>query len=398
MTRLNDRTVKALVPPASGNRIVYDGELKGFGVRVTAAGAKAFVLNYRINGRERRYTIGSYPAAWSVFAARKEAERLRRDIDRGIDPLGAREAEREAPTVNDLCDRYLAEYAPRKRTGNQDRDKIERFVRPRLGARKVASITFADIDRLHRAITEKAPYQANRVASLLSRMFSLAIRWEMRTDNPVKGVERNHEEARVRYLTGDELRRLTEALAAHPSQTAANAIRLLLLTGSRRGEVLGATWNQFDLEAGIWVKPSTRTKQKREHRIPLSGPARLLLAEMKATADRRRGRASPYVFPGTSAGGCMVTLDRPWAEIRKAAGLEGVRLHDLRHSFASFLVSAGLGLPVIGELLGHSKPNTTARYAHLFDDPLRAATERVAAIVTGSAAAGGAVTPLRRNG
>ena len=138
---------------------------------------------------------------------------------------------------------------------------------------------------------ERSTYAANRLMALLSKMFSLAIRWEMRTDNPAKGVERNPEERRYRYLTGDELRRLTEALAVHPSRAAANAVRLLLLTGARLGEVLGATWGQFDLEAGIWTKPSTHTKQKREHRVPLSAPARQLLAEMRVAS------ASPHLFP-----------------------------------------------------------------------------------------------------
>jgi integrase len=399
--RLTDKAVRELEPPATGNRITYDGELKGFGVRITAAGAKSFILNYRIAGRERRLTIGAYPA-WSVAAARKEAEGLIREIDRGIDPLGAREAERAAATVNELADRYLAEHAePKKRTAKGDRQKIDLHVRPRLGPRKVKDVTFAEIDRLHREISKTAPYMANRVAALLSKMMSLAIRWEMRTDNPCRGIERNPEERRYRYLGGEELRRLTAALAAHPRQAAANAIRLLLLTGARSGEVLAASWGQFDLEAGIWTKPSSHTKQKREHRVPLSAPARQLLAEMRAAAERARKREpSPFVFPTRSGDGHLTDLKRSWASLCKAAQLDGVRVHDLRHTYASVLASAGLSLPVIGALLGHTQPGTTARYSHLFDDPLRAATERVGAIVTGSSssAAGGEVTPLRRQG
>jgi integrase len=384
--KLTDRTVKTLACPAQGNRIAYDAELKGFGIRATAAGAKAFILNYRVRGRERRLTIGSYPA-WSVIAARREAERLRREIDRGIDPLGEREAERAAATVNDLADRYLAEHAePKKRTADADRKMIDRHIRPRLGARKVKDVTFADIDRLHREIGTTAPYAANRVASLLSKAFALSIRWKMRPDNPVKGIERNPEERRYRYLAGNELRRLTEALANHPSQAAANAIRLLLLTGARRGEVLGATWDQFDLEAGVWTKPSSHTKTKREHRIPLSAPARQLLAEIKAAAEKGAGKRepSPFVFPARpgAGGGHMTEIKKSWASICKAAQLDGVRVHDLRHSFASVLASSGLSLPVIGALLGHTQPGTTARYSHLLLDSLRAATERVAAVVT----------------
>jgi integrase len=423
--RLSDTLVRSL-PPGSG--ITYDSgpeRVRGFGVRVTAAGTRAFVLNYTVAGRERRMTIGGYPT-WTVAAARDEAKRLRQEVDRGIDPLAERIAERAAPTVGDLCDRYLAEHAVKKRTTKGDESMIARDVRPELGARKVASIEFADIDRLHRKLSKRAPYQANRVLALLSKMFSLAVRWQMRADNPVKGVERNPEDRRNRYLGGDELRRLTEALAAHGSQNAANAVRLLLLTGARRGEVLSATWDQFDLGAGVWTKPSSHTKQKREHRTPLSAAARQLLLEVKAAAERRareKGRVpSRYVFPGRWANEPMVEIKTSWAALCKAAklgetvpktengkpvvGKDGrpvtvfrpnVRLHDLRHTYASVLASAGLSLPIIGALLGHTQPGTTARYAHLFDDPLRAATERVADIVTGKGKSG-EVVPIERGG
>ena len=250
--KLNDEAVKGLDKPAKGNRIRYDGgegAIRGFGARVTASGAKSFVLNYTVAGRERRYTIGGYPA-WSVAAARNEAKRLRQEIDQGQDPLAERVDAREAPTVAKLCERYLAEHAVKKRTEADDKSMVDRFLR-RLRTRKVAEITFTDVDGLHREVTKTAgPYAANRLVSLLSKMFALSIKWQMRPDNPAKGVDRNPEEPRNRYLSAPELLRLTEALAAHSNQVAANVIRLLLLTGARRGEVLGATWNQFDLDAG----------------------------------------------------------------------------------------------------------------------------------------------------
>lgn len=400
--KLTDALIRSLTAPARGNRVTYErgaGAVRGFGVRVTAAGAKSFVLNYTVTGRERRFTIGAYPG-WSVAAARDEARRLRQAIDRGEDPLGERIAIREAPTFDELCDRYIAEYAVRKRTARGDESAIRRVLRPKLGSRKVASITFADIDALHRKATvENGPYAANRLLALLSKMFALAVRWGMRPDNPAKGVSRNPEERRYRYLSGDELRRLTEALAVHPNRLAANAVRLLLLTGARRGEVLGATWDQFDLAAGVWTKPSSHTKQKREHRVPLSAPAQQLLAEMKAEAELRaekmKREISRYVFPARVGDGPMVEIKTAWAALCKAAGLSGVRIHDLRHTYASLLASAGLSLPIIGALLGHTQPGTTARYAHLFDDPLRAATERVAAIVAGDRA-GADVVPIGR--
>jgi integrase len=404
-TKLDDKFVRDLACPEKGNRIAYDhgkDAVKGFGIRVTVAGAKSFIVAYRVAGRERRMTIGAFPD-WSVTAARLEAKRVKREADLGHDPLAERVTSREASTVAELCDRYLAEHAEKKRTGADDRSVIDRIVRPRLGSRKVASISFSDIDGLHRKVTAtNGPYAANRLVALLSKMFTLAIRWEMRADNPAKGIERNTEERRYRYLTGDELRRLTEALARHPSRNAANAVRLLLLTGARRGEVLGSTWDQFDLEAGVWIKPSSHTKQKREHRVPISAPARQLLVEIRAKAERRakekKRDPSPYPFPARVGDGPMVEIKTAWATLCKAANLSGVRLHDLRHTYASVLASAGLSLPVIGALLGHTQPGTTARYAHLFDDPLRAATERVGAIVTRAAAASQSaeVVPLAR--
>jgi integrase len=222
-------------------------------------------------------------------------------------------------------------------------------------------------------------------------MFSLAVRWEMRDDNPARGIERNNEEKRNRYLVGDELRRLTEALAAYPVQMSANAIRLLLLTGARRGEVLAARWDQLDLDAGIWVKPSSHTKQKREHRIPLSAGARLLLVEIKASAG-----SSEFLFPSAQGtAGHLTDIKRAWASICRLAGLTGVRTHDLRHSYASMLASSGLSLPVIGALLGHTQASTTQRYSHLFDDPLRATTDRVGAIVAAAGEDKPAATVVR---
>lgn len=384
--RLSDAIVRRLEPPVRSNRITYEhgkGAVRGFGVRVTARGARSFILNYTVAGRERRYTIGGYPA-WSVVAARDEARRLRQEIDRGVDPLADRETEREAPTVNELADRYIAEHAVKKRSGKDDEAMLRRIVRPEFGNRKVASITFADVDRLHRKLSAKTPYQANRLAALLSKMFSLAVRWQMRPDNPVKGVERNHEERRYRYLNGDELRRLSEALAVLPSQNVANVVRLLLLTGARRGEVLNATWDQFDLKTGIWTKPSSHTKQKREHRAPLSAPALQLLVDIK-TAQERGRKPLHYVFPSPIGDEPLGDPKKSWAVLCKAADLDGVRLHDLRHTYAALLASAGQSLPVIGSLLGHTQPGTTARYAHLLDDPLRAATERAGALIAAAA-------------
>jgi integrase len=392
-TRLTDKLVRALKPPPEtngrgNNRITYDSHCAGFGARITSAGAVSFILNYRrkADGLERRYTIGAFPN-WSVGTARDEARRLKREIDGGGDPVGKLKTERGAPTIADLCARFEAEHFPRLRpaTARMYRGILKADVLPILGKTKVAAVEYADIDRLHANLSKRAPYLANRALALLSKMFALAILWGVRTNSPVRGVQRNQETKRKRYLSGDELVRLTKALAEYHNKEAADALRLIMLSGARKGEVLSATWDQFDLTAGTWTKPGATTKQKTEHYVPLNGPARQLLTQ--------RPRDTRFVFPGPGPTGYRTHLKRDWALVCKAAGITGLRIHDLRHSFASQLASAGIGLHVIGGLLGHSRPETTHRYAHLFDDALRAATEAVGAVIIGSPAAD--VVPLK---
>jgi integrase len=268
---------------------------------------------------------------------------------------------------------------------------IKNEVVPALGRMKVAAVGFEDVDRLHRKISQRAPYLANRLLAMLSKMFGLAVLWNMRPASPVRGMQRNQEIKRKRYLSNDELARLIKALAKHHNREAADAIRLLLLTGARKSEVLSATWSQFDFGTGTWTKPGATTKQKTDHIIPLSAPARQLLAQI-----HERSSSPKFVFPGPGPTGHRTNLKRDWALICKTAGIVGLRVHDLRHSFAAQLASAGVGLHVVGGLLGHTQPQTTSRYAHLFDDTLRAATERVGAIITGKAPA--EILPLPKRG
>jgi integrase len=378
--RLTEAAVKRLPAPAKGNRITYDPALPGFGVRVTAGGHRAFVLTYyNRTGRQRRYTIGAFPD-WSVTGARQEARMLKRQIDQGGDPLAELEAERGAPTVNDLVRRFLEEHVSRKRPSTQAdyRIAIERYIRPAIGSKKVAEVTWADVDGLHRKLTKAGkPTQANRVAAVTSKMFALAIKWRLRLDNPAKGVERNPETKRKRYATSAELQRLMPALDRHPDQQGADIFRLCMLTGCRSHEAMSARWDALDLDAGVWTKPGASTKQRTDHTVPLSAPARQLLAKL------RRQTNSEWVFPAPdSSTGHRVTIAKTWRLLCKTAKIRGLRVHDLRHSFASQLVSEGASLPLIGSLLGHSNPATTHRYAHLFDDPQRAAVERVGAVIS----------------
>jgi integrase len=400
--RLTDSVIRQLRPPATGNRIYYDGgndRVRGFGVRVTSDGYRAFVLNYMTRaGRERRFTIGAY-GDWTATDARVEAQRLRHFIDQGGDPLATIEAERMAPTMAVLCDRFEAEHVVRKResTAADYRRMLANLIRPHFGRHvKVADVRFEDVDALHRKITKAGnPYAANRCVAMLSKMFSLAVRWHMRPDNPAKGIERNVEIQRRRYLSAAELVRLTKALAEHKDRQTANVIRILLLTGCRRGEALAMRWGDLDLTIGAWSKPASSTKQKEPHEVPLSGPARQLLREI---ADQYIGSLPEYVFPGNGDTGHVVEIKKAWRSICRIAGISGLRLHDLRHSFASQLASGGASLPLIGALLGHSQPSTTARYSHLFQDPQRAAVEKVGAIITAAGKPAAEPTPLKRRG
>ncbi len=389
---LSDKLAKAATSEGKSQRILYDGgkrAVRGFGLRVTAGGAKSFILSYRNSeGRDRRYTIGAYPQPYSVELARKKASQLKREIDNGQDPLERRTEARTAPTMADLCDRYIEDYLPGKRPSSQAEDlsMIARIVRPKLGARKVAAVTHAEVDKLHRDLRGTL-YRANRTLSLLSVMFSLAIKWSWVTVNPTKGVKRYTEAKRTRYLTTDELKRLTAALDTFPNQQVANIVRLLLLTGARRGEVLSATWDHLDLEAGVWSKPASLTKQNAPHVTPLGEAAIALLKRIRQDAPE-----DERVF--SIAGKPMRDIKRQWEALREAAELPGVRLHDLRHTYASMLASGGASLPMIGALLGHASPVTTARYAHLFQDPLRKLADEVGHIVTGTKPA--EVTPIRK--
>jgi integrase len=384
---ITEKTVKALRPPYSGNSIYYDREVRGFGVRITANGAVSFVLNYSIGGRERRYTIANYPDKSATWA-RDEALKLRGKIHDGIDPLEERQQTYAEPTVADLAHDYLERHArPHKRPGSIRNDEalLNKIILPKLGTLRVSRVGRRDIEKLHSGL-KATPYHGNRALSLLSKMFSLAQEWQWRTDTPTKGIPRFDEDRRENWLSVEQLASLTRALAEYSDQGAADALRLLILTGAREGEVLSATWDQFDLKRGRWTKPSHHTKQKKIEHVPLSRAALDVLNRMA------KSRTSDVLFPGRF-NGARVTLRRPWVQVCRTAGLvtehkvQGkrrtltrykptVRIHDLRHTYASHLVSSGQSLHIVGKLLGHTQPQTTQRYAHVADEALRQATNQ----------------------
>lgn len=380
MTKITQRFADTVKPPQQGNHVYWDDDITGFGFRITAKGSRAFVLRYVINRRERRYTIGKYPS-WKVSKARDRAKTLIGMVADGKDILGSKNELRDAPTVADLADNYLKRHArPHKRPKSvaNDESMLNAYVLPAWKAKKVSSITRRDIENLQHKLSNR-PYRANRVLALCSKMFSLAVDWSWIERNPVRGIKKFAEEKRTRWLKPDELKRLIAALELCPQQRAANVIRVLLLTGARIGEVFNMTWDQLDLEKGVWTKPSAHTKQKKEEYVPLSPPAVQLLKAIKDESSH----LSFYVFPGDCKNMPLDNIRRSWEWLREKSELHGVRIHDLRHTYASYLVSSGLSLEIVGRLLGHTQAATTMRYAHLADDPLREATGRMAAIVDG---------------
>ena len=367
---------------------------RGFLLRVTTNLSRAWCLDYRLrdSGRQRRITIGDV-AAWPVSEARKYAAELRRIVDGGGDPLADRETKRQEPTVTELWDRFVAEALASRapRTQAEYIAMARDWLLPALGKMKVTAVGRQDIEKLHHKITAAGkPRRANGVKALTSTLFQQAITWNLRPDNPAAHVKGNTEHHRERYLSPEELDRLMTQIEQHRAMgghwiDSADKIELGVYTGARRGEILGMRWSQIENldHHPSWVLPSQSTKEGkttgRGKRLPLSEGAVTILRrrrEHKVVSLR-----DDHVFRhgNTKAGVSLLEVD--WNIIRAAAGLEDVRFHDLRHSFASFAVAQGLSLEIIGKLLGHSRPQTTSRYAHLADEPLRAATEKVASIV-----------------
>ena len=269
----------------SSDLIFWDTSLVGFGVRVKPNNTKSYVVQYRnrSTGRSRRKTIGQHGPLMSFAQAKEIATGLLSDVLRGHDPVAESKLIRTAPTVSDLGRQYLEVHAiPKKRPKSiaNDQSMLFRHILPKLAGYKVSEVGHQDIQTLHNSL-KSTPYQANRTIALVSKMFELSIKWGWRSDNPAKGIERFHEEKRHRWLSDQELTKLTAALDDHSNQKAADAIRLQLLTGARIGEVLTSKWVDFDLNRGVWTKPSHHTKQKRTEHLPLSGAACDLLVSVR---------------------------------------------------------------------------------------------------------------------
>jgi integrase len=379
------RLTKRLVDAACyerkrGAQYLWDDELIGFGLRVYPSGLKSYVVRYRAHGTQRFHTLGRHGELTPDQARRLAGEALL-EVRQGGDPSAERQAYREAPTVADLAERFMAEHARlHKKPSSILNDKLawHNHVLPALGRRKVADVTREDVARLHRS-GAATPYGANRVLALLSKAFNLTEEWGWRPEysNPCRHVKRFREKKRQRFLSGEELNRLAATLAdverkrTEPPAAIA-AIRLLLFTGCRMGEILQLRWSEVEFDRRCLFLNDSKTGSKVVH---LNSPALEILAGIERKED------NPYVIRGRIAGTHLVNLQLPWGRVRTRAGLDDVRIHDLRHSFASVAAGSGLSLPMIGRLLGHTRADTTLRYAHLADDPVRQATEQIGASI-----------------
>ena len=373
MSKLTKRFVEAIKPDTHKKLIYWDTKIKGFGIVVFPSGRLTYCLQYRNVSRiKKRLKLGIHGQI-TTEEARVLAKKYLGEIAHGEDPLAKKKENRDLPLIKDLVQDYLERYAmPKKRARSVQEDKqlLQNIILPAIGKQQVKRISRRSIESLHLQLG-KTPYQANRTLAVLSKMFSLAIFWGWREDHPVKGIPRYQEEKRDRWLNEEELDRFWETLECYPNHLAAFVLKLLLLTGSRKSEVLKATWEQFDLENGVWTKPSHLTKQKKREHLPLSEQALQVLWQLRKL-DKNE---SNYLFPNQSGNKPLRDIKSFWEKIIKEAKLENVRIHDLRHTHASHLVSSGLSLSIVGKLLGHTQASTTQRYAHLADAPLRQATQ-----------------------
>ena len=382
--------------PREEDYFLWDGELKGFGIKIAKGGRKSYVCKYRVgNGRtapSRRMTIGAHSSPWTIDQARAEAKKLLGRAANGEDPAKEKQDEKKQVTVAQLCDLYLESGVSTKKASTiaTDRGRIERHIKPLLGKKKVPDVTRADIKRFlqdvangktsldqktglrGRAIVKGGKGTATRTVGLLGGIFSYAFDCGLIEINPVHGVKRFGDRKGQRYLNQQELVALGQALAKGEERglnsQALAILKLLVFTGARKGEIETLLWDAVDFHGGYLRLADSKTGQKA---IPLNAGALEILSKIA------RLEGSPFVFPAHRSEGHYEGTPKVWRIVRTMAGLDDVRLHDLRHSFASIAVSGGASLPIIGALLGHTDSSTTQRYAHLHDDPLKAASEAV---------------------
>jgi integrase len=393
--RITKRVVDA-AKAATATYLVRDSQLKGFVLVVTPYGGKSYAIDYRAGrgrrARKRRLTIGKHGSPWTPDTARQEATKLLGLIAGGADPLDNRNRGKDALTVAELCELYLREGAAHKKasTLRADMSRIKNHIRPLIGNRLVNNLTRADVERFLQdvssgksaaqkpikrkvgSVTTGGKGTAAQCVTLLGTLFAFALRRKLCIENPAHGIKKPPVRKLERFLSTQELKRLAEALdleersSGNPLPVA--AIKLLLFTGCRKGEILNLKRNQIDFGNRCLRLSDSKTGAKI---VYMNEPSVTLLQNLPPEQDN-----SAVIF-GTRGKSGILGIDKVWARVRNAANLSDVRIHDLRHSFASIGVTSGLSLPMLGVLLGHKHASTTARYAHLSDDPIRAANELI---------------------
>ncbi len=390
------KTAVDTAKPEAADWFLWDTELKGFGLKVAKGGRKSYVCQYRTpggrSGEDRRITIGGHGSPWTVETARSEARKILGRAANGEDPAQEKQDLKKRLSVAELCDQYLKHGCATKKASTlaTDKGRIERHIKALLGRKKVHDVSRGDVkkflqDVAHgktaadvktgkrgRAIVRGGQGTATRTVGLLGGIFAYAVDCGMIEASPVIGVKRFADKKGNRYLSQQELVALGEGLrkaeGEGENQLAISVIKLLVFTGARKNEIQGLKWSEVDFGSGYLKLADSKTGQKS---IPLNAGA------LQVLNDQERLARNDHVFPAFRGDGHYEGTPKVWERIRQAAGLNDVRLHDLRHSFASIAVAGGASLPIIGALLGHAHSATTQRYAHLSDDPLRAASEAV---------------------
>lgn len=376
--KITKTSVEAMTPGLKDDYL-WDSQLKGFAVKMTSAGTRIYLVKYEIGGHQRRYTIGRHGSPWTPADARKKAQEVLGQVAAGLDPFAEREIDRRRLRVDEAFERFLNEHVKAKRRPSTLKDyssNWRRFVQPALGRLHVDKVDRPRVMALHRDMSA-TPYQANRTLALMSKFFNWCEQQNLRPQgtNPCRHVEKYPETARQNFLSGAQLRSLGGAIdlalengiiSAH----AAAALEALILTGARKNEILKLEWRDID-----WERETIHIRAPKERR---SKYLKLTPALCKVLEKLPRNDANPFVFRGQKALSHLTDLKRPWQRACELAGLKDVRLHDIRHTYASVGAGSGLSLPMIGRMLGHSQAATTQRYAHLAEDPVQQAFVEVA--------------------
>ena len=354
--------------PAGESRVwLRDERHPDLRLQVTRNGAKTFYIYKKLHGKPVRIQIGPFPTV-SIDDARKKAKELIGDMVKGNDPRAAKREARHGLTFGDMKNDYIEMYAkPRKKSWEEDERQFKTYLSS-WNSRLLSEIKREHVATLHAKIgRENGHYVANRVLALLSMLFTFADRQRgWKGSNPCKGVQRFKEEERERFLQPNELPKFFESVNAEPSQNIRDFIFVALLTGARKMNVMMMRWENIDLDAAIWTIPKDESKSDKSMTLPLVPAVVEILRS-------RQGNGSEYVFPGRHGRGHLKDPMGAWRNILKRAGIENLRIHDLRRTFGSFQAGAGISLPLIGKSLGHSSPEATAIYSRLHLDPVRAA-------------------------